>query len=72
MADDKEKKGVINNYNQIPTTVMDYYYDKDETDKKLRKDIGDNLVNLTIVNNKLKKELDAEKKTKVEIEKPEK
>ena len=58
---DDKKKGVVNNYNQIPTTVRDYYYDKDETDKKLRKDIGDDFAKLVIANNKLKKEIDKSK-----------
>jgi len=63
------EKGVINNYNGIPTTIRDYYYDLDDTDKKLRKDIGDSLATLKIANNKLKKELDTEKDTKLDVEK---
>ena len=69
---DKNKKGTVSSYNEIPVTVRDYYYDRNETDKTLRKHIGDMFVNLEIANYKLKKELDKEKKTEVKLELPKK
>lgn len=66
---DKENKGSVNDYNKITVKQKDYYYDRETTDLPAQKAFGDMLADLKKVNLKLKKEIEDEKKVKIDIEK---
>jgi hypothetical protein len=69
MAEDN--KGVTAQYNTIPVTQRDYYYDYEETDKDVKSKYADSMFNLKKQNDELKKELESEKNTKWKEEKVE-
>ena len=69
MAEDN--KGVTAQYNTVPVSQRDYYYDYDKTDKDLKDKYADSMFNLKKKNDELKKELESEKSPKWKEEKPE-
>jgi len=68
MADKKEFKGIVGNYNGIPVTKRKYYYDYNNESTE-DKGFADAFSELKGFNTKLKKELESDKTTKLEIDK---
>lgn len=70
MADKKEFKGIVGSYNGIPVTKRKYYYDYNDESSE-NKGFADAFSELKGFNTKLKKELESDKTTKLNIDKAE-
>jgi hypothetical protein len=62
---EKEDRGKLNAYNEIPVKMRDYYYDAYSTDSNIKDTFDDMAKDLNDVNDKLKKELENGKNSKL-------